>query len=136
MEREDQLKLLKRDVDIWNQWRAENPQVVPDLAGADLSRVNLTLANLTNADLSSAKLVLANLKGADLRWAKLTKANLVGARLIGVDLQEADLSGADLRTAEDLTQEQLASTTGDDATVLPEGLQRPESWRSRLTGRP
>jgi hypothetical protein len=44
-------------------------------------------------------------------------------------LVSANLSGADLRTAEDLTQEQINETRGDANTNLPEGLGRPNSWR-------
>lgn len=122
------LELLKTDIDAWNEWRAGNGEVIPNLSGADLTRVNLTFANLTDTNLSGATLVMANLEGADLRWANLSGANLVGARLIGVDLEECNLAGADLRTAEDLTQEQLDSTKGDAKTVLPEGFRRPDSW--------
>jgi len=103
-----QLDLIRKDPDAWNRWRAEKPQVIPDLSGADLGQANLELANLSGADLSSTSLILANLRAADLRWARLRGANLVGARPIGVDLDDADLTGADLSTAEDLTQEQIA----------------------------
>lgn len=123
-----QVELLRRDVDAWNRWRVENPNATVDLSRADLSRTDMLLANLSGADLSGANLVLANLKGADLSGANLRKANLVGARMIGVDLERADLRGADLRTAEDLTPEQLAESFGDKNTQLPEGLNHPASW--------
>jgi len=123
-----QLEILKTDVDSWNQWRSENGQVIPDLSGAVLDRMNLTLVNFADANLAGASLLLANLEGADLRWANLAGANLVGARLIGVDFVEANIRGADLRTAEDLTQEQINETLGDAATGLPEGLIRPANW--------
>jgi hypothetical protein len=122
------VELLRRDVDLWNEWRAEHPEVRPDLAGAELDRLDLSVANLAGANLAGASLILANLRGADLRGADLRGANLVGARMIGVDLEGADLRGADLRTAEDLTEEQLEMTRGDEFTVLPEGVGRPASW--------
>ena len=56
---EQQVTLLCRSIREWNRWRAENPQVTPDLAGAGLRGVNLSGANLAGA----------NLKGADLRGA-------------------------------------------------------------------
>jgi uncharacterized protein YjbI with pentapeptide repeats len=123
-----QVALLRGDVDAWNRWKVENPSAIVDLSGADLSRTDLLLANLSGADLSAANLVLANLNGADLSGANLRGANLVGARMIGVDLERADLCGADLRTAEDLTQEQLAESFGDKSTRLPEGLHHPARW--------
>jgi Pentapeptide repeats (8 copies) len=126
-----QVELLRRDVDDWNRWKVENPSAPVDLTGADLGRTDLLLANLSGADLSGANLVLANLKGADLSGANLRGANLVGARMIGVDLERADLCGADLRTAEDLTQEQLTESVGDKDTQLPEGLKHPAGWPHR-----
>ena len=129
MANSEHVERLARDVDEWNSWRAENPRVRPDLSGASLFSANLTLADLSKAKLVGANLVLANLKGADLRGADLSRANLVGARLIGTDLKDANLSGADIRTAEDLTQEQLNETRGDRTTSLPEGLKRPRHWK-------
>jgi len=124
----DHLDLLHTDVDAWNTWRQANPKIKPDLSSAHLSRADLTLANLSGACLREANLVMANLRGADLRHADLTQASLVGARLLGVDLLQANLSGADLRTAEDLTQEQINHTRGDSRTRLPPGIKHPATW--------
>src|SRR5437868_411289 len=45
----------------WNLWRIENPDVVPDLAGAMLTELDLSEANLARADLEKASLVSSNL---------------------------------------------------------------------------
>jgi uncharacterized protein YjbI with pentapeptide repeats len=92
--------------EIWNQWRAENPQ--PDIL--DLRKVNLSGANLRGIDLNQASLIGANLSGADLSEAKLyaawlREANLRGATLKGATLNgaffvKADLSGANLNCAD------------------------------------
>jgi uncharacterized protein YjbI with pentapeptide repeats len=124
----EHFELLMRDVDAWNRWRADNPKVKPDLAYAVMRGANLALANLSKAQLREADLVLANLRGADLRRADLSGANLVGARLLGVDLAHANICGADLSTAEDLTEEQLRETEGDNFTRLPEEMQPPRNW--------
>ena len=128
MANQQHLEILKNNVDAWNRWRSENGQIIPDLSGANLEKLDLSFANLSGSNLSGASLVLANVEGADLRWADLSGANLVGARLIGIDISEAVLAGTDLSTAEDLTEEQLSATRGDAKTVLPEGIQRPEAW--------
>jgi len=128
MAAQEHYDLLMRDVDAWNQWRAENPGVKPDLSYAVMRGANLTLANLAGAALREADLVLANLRGADLRHADLSGANFVGARLLGVDLAHANICGADLSTAEDLTEEQLRHTKGDARTKLPDELQAPGNW--------
>jgi hypothetical protein len=133
---EEHLELLKRDIDAWNKWREAKPRIKPDLSRADLGGADLMLANLAGADLKGANLILANLAGADLRRADLSSANLVGARLLGLDLVHADLSGADLRTAEDLTQEQISQTRGDRKTRLPLGLKRPARWLQQSGAKP
>ncbi len=124
----EHFELLMRDVNAWNQWRAENPKEKPDLTFSVMRGADLMLANLAGAQLSDADLVLANLRGADLRHADLRAANLVGARLMGADLSHANICGADLSTAEDLTEEQLQHTHGDGQTKLPEDLHAPSNW--------
>ena len=51
MANEKQLDLLKRSVEEWNIWRAENPKEEIDLMSADLFQTNLSGADLQNADL-------------------------------------------------------------------------------------
>lgn len=65
-----------------------------DLAGAVLTRVNLSGANLKGANLAGAKFFLADLAGADLTGANLQGASLGGADLAGADLTGANLTGA------------------------------------------
>ena len=83
------LAKLHEGVEVWNQWRRENPDVRPQLRAADLSRVDLTGACLDGAHLGEVNLFSAKLSGA----------NLSGANLIGADLSDADLNGADLTGA-------------------------------------
>ncbi len=70
-----------------------------DLAGAILTRVDLSGANLSGANLSGAKLNLADLSGANLSGANLQGASLGGADLAGADLTGANLTGAILQGA-------------------------------------
>ena len=56
MANQEHLAILKQGVKAWNKWRKENPEIVPDLTGA-----NLTRANLTEADLAEANLTRANI---------------------------------------------------------------------------
>jgi hypothetical protein len=121
MPNEDHLEILKQGVPAWNDWRKNNPQVVPDLSGADLKHqylrsvnlretnlsqanlwkvdlglADLTKANLSEADLTMAMLSTANFTEANLRRAKLTQANLNVCAFNNADLREADLIGASL----------------------------------------
>ncbi len=102
-----------------------------NLAGANLAEANLVDANLRKAKLEEAHLVGANLAGANLRGTNLGRANLERANLAEAHLKEADLSGAFLQeiTKERLTQTQIDEALGNDATKLPDHLQRPPHWR-------
>jgi hypothetical protein len=100
----EHLSKLRQGVSTWNRWRAQNPDVQPDLEGAelsgcDLSKADLQRANLVAADLTEASLYEADLREADLRRANLARANLCSAYLWGADLQDAKLERANLREA-------------------------------------
>ncbi len=92
----------------------------PDLSGRDLRR-----AELRGADLRGVLLL-----GVDLRATDLSRADLAGA-----DLRGADLGGARLDSALFLTQMQLGAAHGDDATSLPDHLDRPPHWTAALEPR-
>lgn len=95
----EHLKILKEGVERWNRWRAENPDVSPDLFKADLIRVKLAGANLKKANLRNADLRGASLTGADLTESRLAEANLTEADLSRAILTRAVLSGALLQSA-------------------------------------
>jgi hypothetical protein len=119
MANDEQVALLKQGVNAWNDWRAQNKYVDPDLIGANLIGAFLFMANLSGSDLRAvhldkANLIEANLSGSDLRAAHLDKANLSDANLSGSDLRAAhldktNLSGANLSRA-DLNSAHLRET--------------------------
>jgi len=112
------------------------------LRGSTLAGATLFNADLKYADLQDSTLVEADLRGAYLTEANLTHANLRDAqlgntRLIDADLTAADLSGANLQASppppgfpqeQFVTQEQVNQAWGDETTVLPDYLERPEWW--------
>ncbi|MFZ0725589.1 MAG: toll/interleukin-1 receptor domain-containing protein [Desulfobacterales bacterium] len=125
----EHLEILKQGVDVWNRWREDNPDVKPDLDGADLSSadlsrmhkwVDLSRADLTEANLSRANLSMTDLSGANLSRALLFEAdlgaNLTGAELIRADLTKADLSGAELSMA-NLSEANLRMTNFSGANL-------------------
>jgi hypothetical protein len=145
--------MLKQGVDAWNKWRAENPDIRPDLIGADLSRANLrganlfqanlfqanlSGANLTRANLHDAFLRAANLHGANLVGASLTGANLVGARLTGASLTGANLGLANLSrahlTGANLNGTQLSQANLAGANLAGANLRNASLVRAVLTG--
>lgn len=99
MANEEHLATLRLGVDVWNQWRIDNPDVQPDLSEANLRGWTLSKANLIGADLSRADLTEADMCEAILYGADLHDANLRGAYLSEADLRGVNLCGADLNEA-------------------------------------
>jgi len=136
MANQEHLDLLKQGVACWNDWRAKNPTIPPDLKRAELARIDLHKANLSDtylneANLSQAHLREANLVGADLSkadlrqailcYANLTWANLSEAGLAAADLTGANLSWASLRLA-DLSAGKLIGTNLSGANLTEGNL--------------
>lgn len=142
MANENHLKILKQGVEVWNEWRKNNPDEIPDLRKADLRRMDLT-----GADFREANLIEANLFKADLYRAKLRKAILSNAYLSEVDLAEADLSEADLKGAvlsdaefyladlkyADLKRTNLARSDFREANLRKADLRKAYLYESNLT---
>jgi hypothetical protein len=148
-------ELLRKGPRAWNAWREEDNSIVPNLTGitlglselqlapinggpinlgyaklegASLRFANLSLANLEAADLMEADLTHARLNGANLTYSILSKAVLHHTDLAGAKLMKANLCETNLSTVKNLTQRQLFGTFGNLATILPIGLNAPESW--------
>ena len=66
MANDEHVAILEKGVAAWNAWRAEHPDIRPDLGGANFSGATLSGANLGGANLSGANLSEANLNGANL----------------------------------------------------------------------
>lgn len=79
MANEEHLKILRKGVEVWNQWRKGNPRIKPNLAGADLKGAYFEGADLSNANLDSASFGRAGLTSANLRNVTFDSANLRSA---------------------------------------------------------
>ena len=132
MANEEQLAILHKGVEQWNQWREDNPDEKIDLSGASLIRADLSEANLIEADLEWAKLNQADLSGALLHVAHLSKAHLSGANLKGAHLEGAILSETSLQRA-DLTGAKFDSKT-DLERARVEGCKVERHQLERLEG--
>ncbi|HTY64611.1 MAG TPA: pentapeptide repeat-containing protein [Acidobacteriota bacterium] len=122
MAHEQHLKMMheavqKHDISLWNRWRQENPDVMPDLSGMDLKRADLKKAFLRGAILRDANLRGTDLSFADLSGADLHKANLVLAHFGEANLTEANFSGANLCDA-DLSEANLCEANFSDAVLV------------------
>jgi uncharacterized protein YjbI with pentapeptide repeats len=120
------LEVLDSGVTEWNRWRANEPNLTPDLSnvdfrnrnlrGADFGRLNLRRADfssqithhgnrmirttcLRNANFSDASARQADFYLADLRGACFRNAKLQSTTLMDADLRKADFTGADLSGA-------------------------------------
>ncbi len=107
MANEEHLAILKQGVEAWNEWRKNNPEIVPDLSRADLHFADLSGADLSLADLSDADLSDANLAEVNLSFTTICGTDFTEAWLKGTDFTKADCGftkfiGVDLSTARGL----------------------------------
>jgi uncharacterized protein YjbI with pentapeptide repeats len=117
-----QLKILKEQgVAAWNEWRKANPDIRPDLRGADLQEMNLEGVNLVRAQLQEADLSGANLERSAIWMANLTRAKLSGANLSWSHLTESVLKEAEL-IAVDFTVATLSLVNFDGADLTAANL--------------
>ena len=75
MANQEHLKILRRGVPAWNEWREKNPESYPTLPGTTLPVADLSGASLTGAFLPEANLIRADLNGAFLPQANGQLAN-------------------------------------------------------------
>src|SRR5437660_678135 len=74
MANQEHLDILRQGgVEVWNEWRIDNPDVQPDLSNVDFSETNLDNVDFHEADLRGANLSKANLTNADLSGANLSR---------------------------------------------------------------
>lgn len=79
---------------------------------------NMKQKNLAENDFSMSLLIAANLE----------QANLYGANFLGTDMRDTNIKNADLSQCLFLTQIQINAAKGNNNTILPSYLNRPESW--------
>jgi uncharacterized protein YjbI with pentapeptide repeats len=118
--------LSANDISLWDDWRYQNPDIHPDLSGADLREANLTLADLRGANLTGANLDGASLRGSHLNGANLSRASMERTSLFHAKLGNAMLIGANLRMANlnraDLCEARLSSASLIGATLTVTNL--------------
>lgn len=104
------LNQLKKNLEQWNLWRKQHPDIKPDLSNAYLCAAPLSVVDLSHACLTQADFYAADLWCADLHQADAQSANLSGVSLSGANLAEADCTAADFSGA-DLSQADLQGGT-------------------------
>ncbi len=91
------LNILKRGVTAWNKWREKNPEVIPVLAGIELSHFDLDKINLDRADLRGIKLSNISSNSSSYKFADLRYAYLNQVYFFNSDLSCANISQAEVR---------------------------------------
>jgi uncharacterized protein YjbI with pentapeptide repeats len=116
MANEQHLSIIKDGIATWNRWRSENPEVRPDLSGANLMHMNMEGANLYRANLCEA--VLTHSKAANAIFAS---ADLRGLTAVNVCFQNADFTycsmGTQVGARTNLTGSDLRYTIFDNADL-------------------
>ena len=112
MANDTHLAVLKRDVAAWNEWRAAQPAMRPNLSSASLRGLDLAKVDLSGADLRQT-----DLRGTILSSAVLIDADLAGANFFKSILDGADLSGANLIGARFLNCAQLIAAPNWQSAV-------------------
>jgi hypothetical protein len=126
MANEEQVRILKQGVRVWNKWRRENPTIEINLIDvtlnqsffhlADLSRANLRGANLSGVNLWSTSFYFADLSRANLSSASLGEAYLWGANLTEANLDRTNLKEANTSNTI-FVKVDLSNTIGLDEVV-------------------
>jgi hypothetical protein len=73
------LKILRKGVEAWNEWRKQNEKIKPNLSGLNLADKNLEGLNLTDTKLTKTIFRGANLNRVNFSRAILMRTDLEGA---------------------------------------------------------
>lgn len=105
-----------------------------EIIRSDFSGSRMENADLTKSDFFRSSFREANLNLVDFSFSSLARVDFRDAQL-GSDnsftsafFYRTLIEGVDLSAVKGLVQWQIDMACGDDATVLPEGLQKPDSW--------
>jgi uncharacterized protein YjbI with pentapeptide repeats len=109
MGNEEHSAILQKGVEVWNQWRRDNPDIDPQLSNYDLNNFNLSGINLSKCELTNFDFRNINLSGANFTQAFLLKADFAFSNLTNTNFTNADLRHSDF------TQVQLNNTIFDHA---------------------
>ncbi|MET7242455.1 pentapeptide repeat-containing protein [Methylobacterium sp. EM32] len=93
----EHLQQLHKGISNWNRWRCANPNIKPDLSGANLRGIRLCGGDRDAGHYSALEDTTGSFidrfrDGADLRGVNFRGANLIDANFIYCDLSGADLS--------------------------------------------
>ena len=115
---EAHIAILMKGVAAWNTWRAENPDIRPNLAGVDIEGFDLDGINLSRTNLTDANLMGSTLNRANMSWALLPNADMRASSLIGANFSNAYMRAVKMQNA------LLSYSYGSDARLNEANLTR------------
>ena len=153
MANSEHLAILKHGVEVWNNWRQENPTLQPDFTGADLRGADFSLPEF-NKRHGTGKFLHGlvqgrrrsndttrfglDFHGANLSGARLNQTNLNFAYLSGAILKSAKLTQADLRFTNffeaDLTEATLVEADLRSANLCSANMHKANLGEANLRG--
>jgi hypothetical protein len=92
----DHIKILKQGVKTWNQWREDNPAVIPQLSKVDFGDLlgiphDLTSINLRNAYIENSSFFSLDLDNSNFEGAILQNSNCYGTSFKNTNFKSANL---------------------------------------------
>jgi len=85
MANEEHVAILEQGVEVWNDWRKNNPDIKPDLSSLNLDGKNLERIDFWETNLYQVSLIRTNLTGAKLRRSNLYEVDFSAANLSKVN---------------------------------------------------
>jgi uncharacterized protein YjbI with pentapeptide repeats len=97
MAEEKHIEILMKGARAWNRWREANPNIIPDLSNAELSKQELKLIPYFDTSYPHVSNIFCSLdkpKGANFCYANLCGVNLTKAKISHGDFSESNLEKA------------------------------------------
>lgn len=126
-------QMQNADIDAWNVWRQEYPDLPLDFSNDELENAHLWRINLNHATFTEANLSFAILSSADMSYVNLDRANLNRASLVQTDLRYATLRNARIDNA-NLLQCNLQNAVLPNVILRDSNLYRANLAEACLTG--
>lgn len=99
MANQEHIDILKKGMQEWDSWRRQNLAVVPDLSGADLSKMILWRGNFYRVNFKDAILQQTDFQFSDLSCSQFSNADLQNAGLCRTNLQQSIFNDANFKGA-------------------------------------
>jgi uncharacterized protein YjbI with pentapeptide repeats len=113
-------------VSVWNKWRSDNPDIIPQLSRIDFGETlgvknNLIAINLSNAYIESSSLFSLNFENVNFEGAILQNSNCYAASFGNVNFKSADLTLVNFTLSvldnADFNEAQLGNTIFGDCNL-------------------